>query len=62
MSEEDHQARLMHIESKVDDIDKKVDQLDKDMARYRGLVGGLLLAASAVTAFLKLAWDKVKEL
>jgi hypothetical protein len=61
MSDEDIQRQLDHLEHAVDEVDRKVDKLDRDISRYRGLVGGVLLAISSVGIFLKLVWEAIKE-
>lgn len=58
MSEE---ARLDQIEDKIDELDRKVDAIDKDLSKYRGMVGGVLLAITAIVTFLKWTWDFFKE-
>lgn len=61
MSEEDTERRLVEIEHKIDELDAKIDRIDVDLAKYRGMVGGILLVVTAVVAFFKLAWDGIKE-
>ncbi len=58
MAEEE---RLSRIEDKVDELRKEVERLDKDFARYRGLVGGVLLAVTAIVTFIKYVWEMVKQ-
>ncbi len=60
MDDDQINHRLDRLEDKVDRIDDKVDGLDKDLSRYRGLVGGVLLALTAVGTFLKIVWDWAK--
>jgi len=38
----------------VDQIDGKLDELLLEMSRYRGVFGGLMLAAACVWSFIKL--------
>ena len=38
-------------------IEDKLDLLEKDLSRYRGLVGGVLLAVTAIVSFFKFFWD-----
>lgn len=67
--------RVAKIEEKVDHIDSiatarhgriqriedKLDTMEKDLERYRGMVGAILLVLTAVTTFFKLFWqDLVK--
>lgn len=40
-------------------IEAKLDALLIDHARYKGLVGGIVLVCSAVVAFFKLAWEDI---
>ncbi len=53
--------RLDHIERKIDDLDTKVDNIDRDLAKYRGMVGGVLLVVTAIVTFVKLTWDWLVE-
>jgi len=59
MSKDDHEVyeRLARIEEKLeqlDDIEDTVRQLDKDLTRYRGVFGGILIAATAVGTAIKM--------
>jgi len=38
----------------IDTIDAKLDQLTIELARYRGVVGAILLISTALVTFLKL--------
>lgn len=40
--------------SLLSDIDKKLDEMLSETAKYKGFVGGLLLAGSCIFAFFKL--------
>ena len=56
--------RLARIEEKLEHLDEipdKIDELDRELSRYRGFVGGILLAVSAIGAFLKLAGSSIKD-
>lgn len=37
-------------------LDDKLDGLEKELARYRGLVGGVLLIVTALVAFFRFFW------
>ena len=37
----------------IDRLEAKLDALDRDLQRYRGLVGGILLVVTAVATALK---------
>lgn len=65
--------RLSKVEQRVEDyvssadmrvrqmerIEDKLDLLEKDLSRYRGLVGGVLLAVTAIISFFKFFWDDI---
>jgi len=65
--------RLAKVEQRVEDyvssadvrirqmerIEDKLDMLEKDLSRYRGLVGGVLLAFTALVSFFKFFWDDI---
>ena len=67
----DLHERIAKIEAKVEHIDAiasaragnfqrleaKLDSLEKDLERYRGTVGGVLLVFTALITFFKLFWD-----
>jgi hypothetical protein len=67
--------RVARIESEVEHIDKivserhghlqriedKLDAVEKDLDRYRGTVGAILLVATAVTTFFKLFWQDLNR-
>lgn len=62
--------RIAKIEQRIDDrkdidrkrdsqmasINTKLDRLELDLARYRGLVGGVLLVVTAIISFVKFFW------
>ena len=67
--------RVAKIEERVEHIDKiaserkgrmqriedKLDNMEKDLERYRGTVGAILLVGTAVMTFLKLFWIDLKK-
>lgn len=67
--------RVARIEIEVEHIDKivserhghlqriedKLDAMEKDLDRYRGTVGAILLVATAVTTFFKLFWHDITK-
>ena len=71
----DLHERVARIESEVDHIDKvvterksdinriesKLDSMEKDLERYRGTVGAILLVLTAVTTFFKLFWHDLQK-
>jgi len=73
MAEKEHEIRdrLAKVEQRVEDhvasadlrtrqmerIEDKLDVLEKDLSRYRGLVGGVLLVVTALVSFFKFFWD-----
>jgi hypothetical protein len=52
----DVEERLKRIEDKLDQIDEKQDHMELELTKYRGMLGGILLAVTAIGAFVKLAW------
>lgn len=42
-------------------IEDKLDVLEKDLSRYRGLVGGVLLVITALISFFKFFWDDINK-
>ena len=57
----DEEQRLQHIEEKIDELDRKITDIDKDLAKYRGMVGGVLLVVTAIITLFKLSWDWLVE-
>lgn len=62
------EAEVTHIDRVVterkDDIQRienKLDSMEKDLERYRGTVGAILLVLTAVTTFFKLFWHDVSK-
>ena len=54
------EARLEAYEDDIKEIDadlkkvvSKLDKIDKELSRYRGFVGGVLLVVTAIVTFLK---------
>ena len=43
-------------------IEARIDGMEKDLERYRGTVGAILLVATAITTFLKLFWHDLMKL
>lgn len=56
---EDHVASADTRVRQMERIEDKLDVLEKDLSRYRGLVGGVLLAVTALVSFFKFAWEDV---
>lgn len=53
MSDDD---RLQHIEKQLDELAHQVNRIENDLAKYRGMVGGVLLVVTAIITFAKLFW------
>lgn len=67
----DLHERVARIEQQVEHIDKianqraaqnerieaKIDSMEKDLERYRGMVGAVLLVVTAIGTFVKLFWQ-----
>jgi hypothetical protein len=47
---------------KLDAIEGKIDNMERDLERYRGMVGAILLVATAVVTFFKLFWNDLVKL
>jgi ribulose 1,5-bisphosphate carboxylase large subunit-like protein len=63
------EIELQHVDQIVSErrghmrnIEFKLDQMEKDLERYRGMVGAILLVATAVTTFFKLFWHDIMKL
>ena len=56
-------GQLKAIRKQLDDMDKRndarLDTMEKDLERYRGMVGAILLIATALTTFFKLFWQDI---
>lgn len=62
------EQRVEHIDSITSErhghmqrIEEKLDDMEKDLERYRGTVGAILLVGTAVMTFLKLFWSDFKK-
>jgi|19_taG_2_1085344.scaffolds.fasta_scaffold329234_1 hypothetical protein len=53
--------RLKHIEEELAELNKKIDGIDKDLTKYRGMVGGILLVITAIGVFFRLLGGFLKE-
>ena len=58
---DDEQHRLEVEEDKIKALDPKVSAIDKDLTKYRGMVGGILLVITAVVTFVKLSWGFITD-
>lgn len=47
---------------KLDAIEGKIDNMERDLERYRGMVGAILLISTAVVTFFKLFWNDLVKL
>ena len=52
----DHKFVDVHRDEQMATINAKLDRLELDLSRYRGLVGGVLLAVTAIVSFFKFFW------
>lgn len=43
-------------------INEKLDRIDRELSRYRGFVGGILLVVTAVVSFFKFFWEDLVRL
>ncbi len=63
------EAEVDHIDAVVSErhgrmqrIEDKLDAMEKDLERYRGTVGAILLVLTAITTFFKLFWHDLQRL
>ncbi len=65
MSEESEMyERIARIEvslERLEEVAEKVDSIEKDLHKYRGLVGGVLVVVTSVITLLKISWGYIKE-
>lgn len=50
-------AQTQAIIERLDKIDSAIALMDKELSRYRGFIGGILLVVTSIVTFLKLFWD-----
>lgn len=60
------EAQVEHIDAiaserrgQLNRIEDRLDGMEKDLERYRGTVGAILLVAASITTFFKLFWHDV---
>lgn len=56
---DDHAAADERRFREIGQINEKLDKLQIDLARYRGLVGGVLLVVTAIVSFFKMFWADI---
>lgn len=56
---EDH---ISDEEKLIRSMSEKLDRIELELSRYRGFVGGILLVASSVVAFLKYFWEDLAKI
>lgn len=49
-------------ESAMAAMDAKLDRIELELSRYRGIVGGILLAVSSIATFLKFFGDEIMKI
>jgi uncharacterized membrane protein YjjP (DUF1212 family) len=57
--------RLARIEERLkqlDDVAEQMDELQREMARYRGLLGGILLAVTAIVTVVKMFGGSIADM
>lgn len=54
---ENMESSMDKLHSEVKELKETLTDMRQELARYRGFWGGALLVASAVWAFVTLAWD-----
>lgn len=59
---EDYLVRDKERSETITAIDEKLDHIDKELSRYRGIVGGILLVVTSVVTFFKFFWDDMTRL
>lgn len=55
----DHNATTSARYEQMAQVNAKLDRLELELARYRGLVGGVLLVVTAVVTFTKFFWGDI---
>lgn len=62
------EERLEHIEDDIASEDKdlqavmsKLEKIDKELSRYRGFVGGILLMVTAIVTFVKMFGEQISS-
>lgn len=53
---DDRKAVDQKRDRQMETINSKLDRMELDLARYRGLVGGVLLVVTAIVSFVKFFW------
>lgn len=64
--------RIASLETKLDghiadeeetlqQVVRKLDRIELEFSRYRGIVGGILIAISAVVTAIKMLWDPITD-
>lgn len=63
------EQQVEHIDAKAEErydhlksVESKLDTLTNELQKYRGMVGAILLVATAVTTFVKLFWHDLMKL
>lgn len=54
-------SHIRDEEEHMHQMDEKLDNIQLELSRYRGFIGGILLVASAVGAFLKFFFDDLAK-
>jgi peptidoglycan hydrolase CwlO-like protein len=62
------ETEVAHIDKLVSErtgkltcIEDKIDNIERDLEKYRGMVGAILLVGTAITTFFKLFWADVAK-
>jgi hypothetical protein len=55
------EKQLDHIEDRVNKIDEKQDIIERELAGYKGAIGGALVIVTSLIAFIKLVWGWIRE-
>lgn len=55
-----HYESAKEREAKLDTIGAQQNEMLRELSRYRGFVGGILLVLTAISTFVKLFWEDFK--
>lgn len=53
----ERRGQLNRIEQRITGVESQFNEIEKDLERYRGTVGAVLLIGTAIMTFLKLFWN-----
>lgn len=54
-------VRHAELKESLEDIDKRMRKMEAELTRYHGFAGGIMLALTALGAFLSLFWGYISR-